>query len=380
MEDNNELNETYFEPEGEQLSVNMTTNTNQELDTRQQNIRASTPSTSENINNMLINQPSVELCNALVKVGEMVNVLQQNMQSQNEISRNSHNIPLPRLELSQIFDKVELLNLQNYESVVNFIASVDDVIKYSLFEESVVLRYLITKVHSISRENWSSLVDSHRLWSSIRLELMKYIPFPMRQVLVDKFVRRDQRLSESFNEFVLSIERFSNILTPAEDYTTTASVIMAHVNYSTYNIVKHSACPISPEEMRELVLKVENIRFREKSFQSKDSPNLSSPSSSSGFVSPPRTFNPRFNNSTANSNATYNRSSTPCAYCKKPGHHIKKCFKLNRQNQSSSSFQHSVNVIPHPEPTIPISTSTPNQDSHVFSRSEQNPFISSPKN
>lgn len=377
MAANDDLDETFFEPEGNQLPVG-SPNINQSLEPRQQNIRSSTP--SDDINTMSINQPVVQVCDALVKMGEVVNVLQRNMQSQNEISRNLHNIPLPRLDLSHIFDKVELLNLQNYESVVNFIASVDDVIKYSLFEESVVLRYLIIKVHSISRENWSSLVDSHRTWCNIRLELMKYIPFPMRQVLVDKFVRRDQRLSESFNEFVLSIERFSNILTPAENYTTTASVIMAHVNCSTYNIVKHSACPVSSEEMRDLVLKVENIRFREKSFQSKDSPNLSSSAGSSSFVSPARSVNTRVNNSSANSNPTYNRSSTPCAYCKKPGHHIKNCFKLNRQNQSSSSSQHSVNVIPHPEPSIPISTSTPNQNSHVFLSSDQNPFISSSKN
>lgn len=378
MSDTEDLDNTYFEPANQ--VPDMDPNSDQALQAHPQNVGDSSPSTSANLDAMMVNQPSIGLCDALVKVGEMVNVLQQNMQSQNEISRNLHNIPLPRLELSQIFDKVEILNLQNYESVVNFIASVDDVIKYSLYEDFVLLRYLITKVHSTSRENWTSLLESHRCWSQIRLELLKYIPIPMRQVLVDKFVRRDQRASESFNEFVLSVERFSNILTPLEAYATTASIIMAHVNCNTYNVVKYSTCPVTSEEMKELVLKVENIRFREKAFQNKESPSLPSSSGSSFSVSSSRSFNARASNGSSN-NSTYNRSSIVCAYCKKPGHHINKCFKRNRLNQGSGPSQHSVNAIPHPaEVTIATSTFSSDQNSQNFLSSESNPFSSTPKN
>lgn len=64
------------------------------------------------VESALLNQYPMEFCNALLKVGEMVNALQKNVSSQNELSRNSYNVPFPRLDFAQIFGKVETLNLQ----------------------------------------------------------------------------------------------------------------------------------------------------------------------------------------------------------------------------------------------------------------------------
>lgn len=131
-------------------------------------------------------------------LAQLCHNLQQLTSIIEKISTNQFNRPelfTPKIEFSSFFSEVPQLNIQDVESIVRFVVSIDDLIT---LEQGRVLKFLVTKVHAHSRQRWCSSIAQYVSWSDVKKELLKLIPVTKQQQLIDQFVRQVQGEEESF--------------------------------------------------------------------------------------------------------------------------------------------------------------------------------------
>lgn len=179
-------------------------------------------------------------------------------QREQKLSFPTSHMSFPKLNYTQIFGDVPILDFQVPQSIVDFIIAVDNVIGLQLFDEQMILKSLVTKVSFLSR-TWILVLSSSTSWIEIRQTLLSQMSIFARQLLVDKLVNRNQLPSESFYVFAQSILRYAGVLTQYQDYPSVANIIVSHVNSETFDVIKCLAHPTAPAEINILTAKVGDI-------------------------------------------------------------------------------------------------------------------------
>lgn len=272
-------------------------------------------------------------------------------QQDQKLSLPYSHMSFPKLNYTQIFGDVPMLDFQVPQSIVDFIIAVDNVIGLQLFDEPTILKSLVTKVGVLSRTTWILVLSQSNGWFQIRQTLLNQMSIFARQLLVDKLVNRNQLSSESFYAFSQSIVRYAGVLTQYLDYPSVANLIVSHVNSETFDVIKCLAHPTNPEEMNVLTAKVGDILSRQAYFTKLEAKPTFSGNRSVAGVSH-QTANFRSAPSRPYTRGVSGQSTQiSCSYCKTQGHHINDCFKLKRRNRNepSPAQGHGLNVISSPD-------------------------------
>ncbi|KAK4887251.1 hypothetical protein RN001_003522 [Aquatica leii] len=218
---------------------------------------------------------------------------------------------------TEIISNVNFCKHNNPESIVLFIESVEKILKIPNLHMPSFLTALIIKLDDHISEWWSSVANFP--WHQIKITLCeKYINKADIIFLSDKFINRSQRVNESFETFTSDVRSKALALNLQYTEEHLVSLIWAHCNQETYDIIKYFSHPSNFTELDHIIIKIESIARRNQSFQHTVAPI----SSSSSLELRPSPANQR------QSHSLY------CRYCRNYGHIIDNCKKLRDRRNS----------------------------------------------
>ena len=223
-----------------------------------------------------------------------------------------------------LIKKVSTLSILDPSSIIDFIIQIEDIIALNASKEPQLIRALLSKIDSQSTHIWTEFITSRFTWHHIKLKLLAYIAYPDLQILVDKFVRRKQNIDEKFYSFVHSIRKYSKAICPAVPPEETINLIIAHVNFTTFDLIKMLDVPSTFDELEKLALKIEQIQNRVTTMTPiNQSPHVRPLMGRSSSINSP--------------NSSTRISGVSCWYCKKSDHILSQCPTRPQNIQSRGS-------------------------------------------